>query len=410
LKARVEAFGSPPPHPPLVAAAPPRRPEMEGARAPLEANASSADEAQEGISLGPRMVVFVRTCLEASPRRFIFLWSTACVAMLVTFFIAGRHYWELQKRPASIKRLYYSRIALFAPILGVTATLALFSPHAFYLMKMLQTQVEAVSLSAFGNILFLLVAEESHLLYDGPEHAHESTGYKILMALNREGPKPHFGVPPFACCFRRCLPAHLLRPGHILLARNFVRQYAFMVIMSSMLEMWCALALSAAEMGPMFMITMNLVKLSGFVCIYGLFILYSATHDVLEKFNPTSKFVALKLVVLLMTYQELLVGPIMHFITPASDLCLADPEHSGEEIQTKHREHWTDMYFTALESMLLAFLVRRAFPADELHGGRQEYHMMLVEVDLERVSSAISSEDMEKDSASSSEGDDDDVH
>lgn len=341
-------------------------------------------------SLGPRMWQFLTSCYDADPKRFSFMWASGAIAMVVTLSIAYTHRAEMSRRPASLKRMYYQHVNLFAPVLGVAATISLFCPRDFLMMKMCQELTEAFVLSAFGNVLFLLCAEEA-CLTDTTEDDYSkgaSVAVKMLAALNEEGEKPHFAVPPFACCFTKCMPKHLLTPGQMVLARNFIRQYAIIVGAGSVLSLWCGLSLSMEQASFLHSWVGRVSKLSAFVCIYGLFILYKATHHLLEKWHPTAKFVSLKLVVGLMAFQEILVSWAVQHFPSASDECLADTSvggEAGEEIQNKFRERFNSMYLVALESILVAFLVRRAFPASDLQEQSLQMHGMLLELDFEQM-------------------------
>lgn len=338
------------------------------------------------ISLGPGMGIFIPTCLEAAPVRFISAWVSGGLAVLITCIIAYRHMRELSKRPISMLRKHYQQIAVFAPILGITAVCALFNPRCFNLVKMLQVQAEAVVLGAFGDIVFLVLADESSTHYEGTPMKDDPLGVKIISALNEGGRKPHFAVPPFLCCFRTCMRPHFLAPKHLLLARNLVKQYAYLVVISAIGIMWIALSMSLHKLIIYAKILNDVVKVSGFVAIYGLFVMYLATHDLLLHWRITAKFVAIKVVVLLITYQEILVPIALKHLAPASVDCLADPLYPhDDEIQMKHREHWASMYLTAVESLLLSILILKAFPAQEITLKDQEYHMVLLELELERM-------------------------
>lgn len=334
--------------------------------------------------LGPYAIPFIQSCYEANAPRFLFLWGTGALAACVAVGIALVHKNELFSKQPSMQRMYYNQISWFAPVLGMAAACSLFCPRVFLMMKMCQEFTEALALAAFGNVLFLLCADEAH----SEKYEGDNMGKQMLAGLNNEGPKPHFAVPPFGCCFVKCCPHILLKPWHLLLARNFIRQYATIVVVGSLVSMWCALAMDPSRMHTVRSWISMLTKLAAFVCIYGLFILYKASHNLLHHWNPTTKFISLKLVVVLMAYQELMIKLAIKHLSPAGTHCLAVEGVTGElatELQNQNREHFNSMYFVALESILVAYLVRRAFPASELKTMDAQIHGKLIEMDLEQM-------------------------
>merc|ERR1719384_2301443 len=103
-----------------------------------------------------------------------------------------------------------------------------------------------------------------------------------------------------------------------------------------------------------------MIKLSALVCIYGLFMLYRAMHDLLEKYGPTMKFASLKLVVLLMVYQEWFVSWMVEGVSLLHNDCLAVPgleDAYAVKFQKTNEERLTSMWLIAMESMLVAHLV-----------------------------------------------------
>lgn len=338
------------------------------------------------VYLGPSAPDFISSCFHASPGRFLFLWATGFAAVGITLVIAGSHHLEMLKSPASMQRVYYKRVNWFAPVLALTAFFALLSPRANLMMKMLQSQAEAIALYSFGDVLFVLCAGEA--LQHATAAAEPTVGAKMLAALNEQGPQAYFAVPPFGCCFIKCIRTHLLKPWHIITARFFVRQYTFIVVGGGMLRMWFALCLTPHKAVFCNNVIEKITKLAGLVCLYGLFILYKATHDLLEKWRPTMKFVSLKLVIVLMVYQDWFVAWLVDKFPPLDEHCLGNPKvHGllGEDTFQKHnRERFNNMWLVALESVLVAYLVRNAFPSSELKE-TTDTHSMLLQLDLERL-------------------------
>eukprot|EP00405_Crypthecodinium_cohnii_P009862 CAMPEP_0206424558 /NCGR_PEP_ID=MMETSP0324_2-20121206/3296_1 /ASSEMBLY_ACC=CAM_ASM_000836 /TAXON_ID=2866 /ORGANISM="Crypthecodinium cohnii, Strain Seligo" /LENGTH=377 /DNA_ID=CAMNT_0053889229 /DNA_START=31 /DNA_END=1164 /DNA_ORIENTATION=+ len=334
--------------------------------------------------LGPRMSLYLAKCSKESPQVFWTMWVTAFLGGIILCSLVGAHKRDIDKRCASLLKIYYTRIVFFAPVLGLTALSALFAPRTTPLMHMLSMQMEAVVFGSFGTVLMLLLCKETHESLPVQEADTSTMGERVIEALNRQGPQPHFGVPPFGCCFRKCLPHHLLKPSHLLLARAFMRQYAFTVLVSGLLGLWLALASDYQVFSHVNGILNKVVKLSSFICIYGLFILYKCTHDMLEHYRPTAKFVSLKIIVLLMNFQELIISPIVKK-TSNGKSCLVNGDHD-EEYGQLLVEHMVTMYLTVWESILVAMLVRRAFPASDLPDSEVVlYHAEEVEIQWQQM-------------------------
>jgi len=327
--------------------------------------------------LGPRLPVFFSECLHENKLLLPFCLVSAGAAVLMTCLLTLRQRREIAAAPITLQRLYYLRATWFAPAFGLTSFWSLLCPRGFALLKMVQVQFEGINIAVFGAILFLLLAEESYQHYKGSDTHDEGIGKKIIGALASQGPKPHFGVPPFGCCFRRWIQPHNLTPRHLILARNLFRQYIFVIMISSACVAWAAISLPTARFVTIRTISNTVQKLSSFLAIYGLMILYMATHDLMhDKWRTTSKFVAIKLVVLLCNFQDMFVGSIVQHVRVLDFECLGTDAHS---------EHFWNMYLTSLESILVAFLVRRAFPASEIEPFAGDFHLELVEMELEAL-------------------------
>merc|ERR1712084_172377 len=67
-----------------------------------------------------------------------------------------------------------------------------------------------------------------------------------------------------------------------------------------------------------------------------------------------------------MSFQDMLIESIV--------------EHTSKG--SEHQVHWHCMYCIALESVLVAFLVGRAFPAAELDDGSDSHHPVMLELEL----------------------------
>lgn len=338
------------------------------------------------LPLGPTMPVFMETCFKESPGVFVVAWVTCFSATIATCLVTWRQYNRYMAAPISLLQMYYCRILWFAPVLGVTSSISLLSPRSRPMAKLLQTQFEAITLSSFGVILYLILALESL------KHPGNRIAEKIMNALHDQGPKKHFGVPPLGCCLRPFMTPFNLQPKHVALARSLLRQYMFAVVVAALMDAWSALTLPYDTFTKYSGWAHKIVKLSAFLALYGLFILYSASHDLLHAWNTTKKFVSIKIVVLLMAYQELMMSTLLTHFGYRSDECFKTanargfPHEQREELRNEQREGYWNMYFTGLESLLLAVLVSRAFPSEELREFPEEHPVQLIEVEMAKLS------------------------
>jgi len=365
-----------------------------GAHGPLSGTPSASS------LLGPHMSNFLTTCFNENPSVLTFLLGSGGIAVLVTILVTVRHIMALQRTPICLLRMYYFRITWFAPAFGLTAFVSLLCPRSYFLCKMVQVQFEALTIFFFGTIMFLLLAEESVQLCKREKMRSGGIGHDILRALKAQGPRKHFAVPPFGCCFRPFVKPHDMEPGHLLWARFFFQQYAFVVVVGSMLVTYTALAMEMHTVLGIKKAVGIITKVSGFLAIYGLMILYVATHDLLEHWRTTAKFISIKLVVLLCAFQEWLTGWLAARIEPLQcvNVLNADNRYSDKLIE-KHREHFMNMYLICLEAVLVAFLVYRAFPAVEVRQFEHESHLLLVQMDLaKRVQDVEQASDSDSDS------------
>eukprot|EP00913_Durusdinium_trenchii_P011082 g10404.t1 len=107
----------------------------------------------------------------------------------------------------------------------------------------------------------------------------------------------------------------------------------------------------------------NVLKVSGLLAVYGLFVMYKATHELLHDWKTTAKFLSVKLIIGLSTLQKMLLRKIVEVFPPHETRCLLDPLHPKD--LDRALAYWSS-YLTLLETILLACLVIKAFPAEEV--------------------------------------------
>ena len=124
------------------------------------------------------------------------------------------------------------------------------------------------------------------------------------------------------------------------------------------------------------------LKVSGMLAVYGLFVMYKATHELLHEWNTTAKFVAVKLVIGVSTVQDMVIEKLVEDVFPPPPTsCLRDPLHPGH--LGRAVVFWRS-YLTLIETVVLAGLIIRAFPAEEV----KDYHLKnldLMELELRQI-------------------------
>merc|ERR1719458_2480097 len=105
------------------------------------------------------------------------------------------------------------------------------------------------------------------------------------------------------------------------------------------------------------------------IAVYGLFVLYKSTHDLLHDWGTTKKFISIKFVIGLSLIQSKLVSWLIHRFRHPDRTWLID--------------HWIAMLL-AVESVIMVLLTSSAFPAEEVQPAKAQ-QLALVETSLEHV-------------------------
>jgi len=283
-------------------------------------------------------------------------------------------------------RSYYTSIFIFPVVWSISAFLCIICPRSAPLAELAQGQSEAYAIYIFLVILFMLLALESvkvDLAKDMElnQLKVEGIGPAILTALSRQGPQPFFAVPPFACCFIKCIPHHNLSAQHLLWVTRFVKQYAYLQLFFSVFSLWAEYTLPEARAKSWSNMSRIVLKFSGLLAIYGLFVIYKATHHILEQYRTTSKFVAIKIVILLSMLQARIISILIHKFRKSDSTCLVDPAHPED---LDHVVTFWSQFVLLLDTVLMTWLLTQAFDPNEItefeHG-----HLELVELELQQM-------------------------
>lgn len=321
---------------------------------------------------GPGALEFWRTCATLEPVTFTIAWITAGIAITLTCTTSTLHEAQLRASSVTMRRQYYLRISAMARVFAITCALSLLTPRAWLLWHLLQKQYEAYVLASFGQLLFLLL---SLAAMGSAQEVHgdaEMAGQRIVAVLASQGAQRHFAQPPLCCVLHACMSPGYLSVSHLLWLVTGLRQFVFAMPSLAVLVLWAAIVLEPAQTQRVAMFASILSKLSTLLALYCLFVLYRATHEVLHAWHTTAKFVSIKLFLLVALVQEPIVGAIV-----------GHGDGEGQCLRGTNRANFWAMWLLSVETIGMAVLLRRAFPAEELEAeAAHERSGVLVELQL----------------------------
>jgi len=295
---------------------------------------------------------------------------------LATWALAARHVSCLKTAPISLLRGKYCLMMVYPCAWATSALLTLLCPRSSLLSELIRGQSEAAALFWFLQILIMIVSVES-MKNDSNDTDH--VGQTILRALNADGEKPHFAVPPFFCCFAGVFPRHSLDAKLLLRVVWLVRQFVMLQFGLSIFNMWATMAWPARLGNDMKMVASGILKVSGLTAVYGLFVMYKATHNLLEHWHTTKKFISIKCVIFISLLQSLCIHPLLQHVQRPENKCLKDP--TDPDNLDMVAEHYIATLLS-VEAMVMAYLVSSAFPVSELRDQALVHHMDVVEMSL----------------------------
>eukprot|EP00929_Paragymnodinium_shiwhaense_P061744 TRINITY_DN30865_c0_g1_i1.p1 TRINITY_DN30865_c0_g1~~TRINITY_DN30865_c0_g1_i1.p1 ORF type:complete len:361 (-),score=62.79 TRINITY_DN30865_c0_g1_i1:421-1503(-) len=334
--------------------------------------------------MGPRAVAYMMTCARQSPTFFLPAWISAAIFLVLTCSIAGTHICRLQRTPMTLQQQHYIDILRMPIVFGVCSLALLLCPRSYVLATTLELLYEAYTLSVFGSMLFTLLAYRCGDPDIGGDHG--SVAQRIIAGLASQGPKKHFAVPPFGCCFRCCMKPHILTAHQAAWLPFLLRLYTRVAPISCIFSLWAALALDDEYYAKALSAACLALRVSALTSVYGLFILYNSSKELLKDWHTLEKFLSIKAILLLSVLQdrlvELLVGHGVFHI-PA---CIRNDRLSD------FMRIFINQWLLGFEMVFMALLLVRAFPPHELVEAKQE-HWDYVELELARMSLAGNLED-----------------
>ncbi|CAE7529482.1 unnamed protein product, partial [Symbiodinium necroappetens] len=249
----------------------------------------------------------------------------------------------------------------FPTVWACCCWLTLFTPLSTPIAELFMGQGEAFAIYSFMVILFMLVSVEAMKQGEGVEidepsspssrTSQVSLRQSIIQTLQKFGPQKYFAVPPFGCCFRPCVQPHHITAKQLLWVSRLVRQYVVMQVFVNAYFMWARFTLD--PYWEVDAVADPLLKVSGMVAMYGLFVMYAATHELLHRWNTTRKFISVKAMVALSILQQKLLGLLVPLLAEEKN-CWVDPEHPEE---TERLVHFWVTFATLLETVVMSRLI-----------------------------------------------------
>lgn len=336
------------------------------------------------------MPYVLKRCTEEDPLQFYGATISGSFALFLTLSMCLRQSHVLNGRPLCMQRGYYRGMLIFPMVWAVCCWATLFCPLARPLAELFMGQSEAYAIYSFLVILFMLVSIEarqrrpnqSDLAMESMSTGDLSNmGLIVIQAVQDYGPQRYFAVPPFGCFFYRCCKPHHISAKQLLWVSRLVKQFGVLQIFFNSYFLWARLTLLPAQAQRVEKISQAVLKVSGMLAMYGLFIMYKATHDLLQNWNTTRKFVALKVVIVVSTLQDKLLSWLISSTGLLTTNCLLSTEHPED----MHRllTFWS-CYFTLLETVPLSLLIIKAFPAMEVTDHPLK-NLDLVELELRQI-------------------------
>eukprot|EP01066_Platyproteum_vivax_P020449 Platyproteum_vivax@DN8361_c0_g1_i1.p1 len=280
---------------------------------------------------------YVHEHLNTAPVEFYYMWAftTVCmVATIVLFAIRYRQHLIFGEKVRVLKGLVFhpkqtqltvSILCLF-PVLAIFSWAALISVRQAKLLDVLKHFYEMICLFWFWDLMVTILG--------GPEPA--------LEVLVQRPPFKIYGVMPIIC-FRSCAKNRRFTRWDFLVTKFLVLQYAV-----------CGPAVALIDaFTEMYVPYFHFVRMvSGFVCMWGVVIIFTASRIALQEFRVTLKFISVKCTVLIMNLLTLLI----HQVSPGID------EIYNQDVMA---DAWTNLMYSIM-TLLLMIIAYFGFPTVDI--------------------------------------------
>jgi len=210
----------------------------------------------------------------------------------------------------------------------------MFSVRPAFLWELAQKVYEALTLYAFFVGLMVLLGHDP---------------IKAASILKQSPATRWKSAPPLCCCLRPCVAATHMSANVLETIQFFVVQFVWVVPIMGFLQLWMFIDGFPTSIGPNVVIIVSM-----FICLEGLFMLYRASHNSLTRYNPTTKFVTIKLIVLIAALQKFFIN-----------FAVKDTA-SLDEWDSQALANLWNSFFLSVEAPLFALAIYKAFPHTEL--------------------------------------------
>lgn len=314
-------------------------------------------------TLGPRVPEFFHDCLDGESK-ILFTASLiiGAVSMVLVWPLYVHHRAKFEGRALSLLRMHYRHMIIFPVAWNLGAVMIIVCPRSALIAELISGTSEAFALYTFMALLLMIVSWESLQNHDSEVQLPQGIDH-VLSSLNAAGEKTHFAVPPCFCCCTKVFPRHKLTARHLSCMVLMVRQYLILEFGVSIFNMWAVTTLPIHMGHRSSWLCKVVLKVSGIIAVYALFVLYWATRDLLHAWGTTLKFFSIKFMIVISLLQQRLVAWLCEKFWHKDGSCLidpAEPENLKFVIQ-----HWCAVLI-ALESVFMMMLFRNAFPPSEV--------------------------------------------
>eukprot|EP00808_Paulinella_micropora_P004859 g46326.t1 len=303
----------------------------------------------------------IRESLTDPPSIVVAFWLTGLAFFLVQWVIFRRHINKLLAVDPQTTIGDYVHLILYLPqIFSATSLFEMFVPRSHSVLEFMRTSAEAFCLIFFQRVMLHLMAVEGG----------KGTGYLAKGELTKQCIKAFqavpaqqvWSVPPYGCFFKRCERPRKLTVFNMTWAMRFVHQYVILGPVLAFTSLVIMLNRNVSVSTEVQLKTVNALGIiSMFTAVYGLFVLWKATYNVLVDFNTSAKFASIKFLVILQKATQFtldLMGSLLkvHVLTDAL----------APKYDTEARKTMLVSFVTVVESLLLCYLMTLAFPTSDV--------------------------------------------
>mmetsp|Transcript_2399 Transcript_2399/g.5103 ORF Transcript_2399/g.5103 Transcript_2399/m.5103 type:complete len:319 (+) Transcript_2399:123-1079(+) len=266
------------------------------------------------------------------------------VCWLATALVTVEHVMMLFLCAPSRRRSYYVFLSAVPLLVATECMLTSLRPRWFPLWEWVMRFLEAQALNIFGKLI---------ILFAGGREA-------LLERLAVKPAQKYFAAPP-ACFLSRCVPTAPFTGYSLRICKALIKQFMYVVPALSVLHGLLFLSYDGLHGGrvprkEVFLI-MNLSGASVGLCVYGLVVIYHAVHEELHSARVIEKFISMKLIIILSTFQSNIIDGLR-----ASGILYGDASSKTTEWALSIMKS----VLLAAECPLMALMTAWAFAGKEL--------------------------------------------